>query len=81
MSEKIQIYETEEYRKRVGERLKALRVGRHYTQEEFAELCHISRAYYGRIERGEYAVTVDKLLNIATAFKLDVYELFVDLPR
>ena len=37
-----------------GEILRKLREGRHMTQEEFAGLCGISRAYYGRIERGEH---------------------------
>ena len=30
-----------------------------YTQNDFAEECQISRAYYGRIERGEHSITVE----------------------
>lgn len=30
-----------------------------YTQNDFAKECQISRAYYGRIERGEHSITVE----------------------
>ena len=43
----------------LGNEIKKIRISRGYTQEEFSEICGISRAYYGRIERGEYNVTVD----------------------
>ena len=55
--------------------------GRGYTQEEFAEICHISRAYYGRIERGEYNVTIKLCLQIANALEIRLYDLFRDLPE
>lgn len=42
-----------------------MREGRGYTQSQFSELCGISRAYYGRIERGEYNVTVEMCKKIA----------------
>ena len=34
-----------------GNVLRKIREGRHFSQEQFAEICGISRAYYGRIER------------------------------
>lgn len=43
----------------LGNEIRKMREGRGYSQNEFAEICGISRAYYGRIERGEYNVTVD----------------------
>lgn len=42
-----------------GNVLRRIREGRHLSQEQFAELCGISRAYYGRIERGEHSVTLE----------------------
>ena len=37
----------------LGNEIAKIRKARGYTQEGFAEICGISRAYYGRIERGE----------------------------
>lgn len=50
------------------------------SQEEFAQVCGISRAYYGRIERGEHSITLDKCALISEALGLHISELFVDLP-
>ncbi len=50
------------------------------TQEEFAHLCGISRAYYGRIERGEHSATIELCDKIATALGLHISALFEDLP-
>ena len=38
-----------------GNVLRKIREGRCMTQEEFSAFCGISRAYYGRIERGEHS--------------------------
>lgn len=50
------------------------------TQEEFAYLCGISRAYYGRIERGEHSATIELCDKIATALGIHISALFEDLP-
>ena len=42
----------------VGSIIRKYRESRGYTQDYFSYLCGISRAYYGRIERGEYHVTL-----------------------
>lgn len=42
--------------------------------------CGISRAHYGRIERGEHAATIDTCYLIATFLQIDVSVLFNDLP-
>lgn len=51
------------------------------TQEEFAHFCGISRAYMGRIERGEYRVTVEMCKRITYALGISLYYLFLDLPE
>ena len=61
-----------------GEILRKLREGRHMTQEEFAGLCGISRAYYGRIERGEHSATLELCQRISEATGLSFSELFAD---
>lgn len=64
-----------------GEIIRRFREGRGYTQEEFSELCGISRAYYGRIERGEYNVTLNQCHKIATALGVRLHDMFVDMPE
>ena len=62
-----------------GEILRKLREGRHMTQEEFAGLCGISRAYYGRIERVEHSATLELCQRISEATGLSFSELFADI--
>lgn len=45
----------------MGERLKRCRVDRQLTQEQFAELIQMSITYYGRIERGESGLSLEKI--------------------
>lgn len=63
-----------------GNNLKRFREAKGYTQNEFASLCNISRAYYGRIERGEHSITLDKCAKIADVLGIHISELFIDLP-
>lgn len=62
-----------------GDVLRKFREGRGYTQEEFAEICDISRAYYGRIERGEHSLTVEKCHQIAQALNVRLADLFAEI--
>ena len=62
-----------------GLTLRKLRECRQMTQEEFAAFCGISRAYYGRIERGEHSVTLDLCQKISEATGLSLAELFADI--
>lgn len=62
-----------------GDVLRKFREGRGYTQEKFAEICEISRAYYGRIERGEHSVTVEKCYQIAQALNVRLADLFSEM--
>lgn len=65
----------------LGNIIRKYREGRNMSQEEFAELCDISRAYYGRIERGEHSVTVEKCQQIAEALNIRIADLFNDLQE
>ena len=64
----------------LGNEIAKKRKGHGYTQIEFAGICGISRAYYGRIERGEYNVTVDMCQKIADGLGCHISELFIDIP-
>lgn len=65
----------------VGDVIRRYREGRKMSQEEFAALCQISTAYYGRIERGEHSMTLDKCQRIASALNIRLADLFVDLQE
>ena len=62
-----------------GNVLRKIREGRCMTQEEFASFCGISRAYYGRIERGEHSVTLEICQKISIATELPFAELFKEI--
>ena len=64
-----------------GDSLRKFREGRGYSQEEFAELCQISRAYYGRIERGEHSITIEKCHKISSALNIRMADLFEEMPE
>lgn len=63
-----------------GNILRKMRETREMTQEQFALYCNISRAYYGRIERGEHSATLDICRKISDALGISISELFTDLP-
>lgn len=62
-----------------GNMVRRIREGRKMSQEEFAGMCGISRAYYGRIERGEHSVTLEVCQKISEATGLSFSELFEDI--
>lgn len=62
-----------------GQILRKIREERKMSQEEFALLCGISRAYYGRIERGEHSITLEVCQKISDATGLSFSELFEDI--
>ena len=66
----------EEALKKMGQRIKELRIKRGYTNYEyFAYENNISRAQYGRYERGE-DLRFGTLIKIINAFEISVDEFF-----
>jgi len=63
----------------VGQQIRSLREEKNLSQEEFAGLADIDRAYYGGIERGERNVAVLNLIQIAAALGVEVGRLFPPL--
>lgn len=61
---------------KVGNNIRKLREDQGYNQMDFAEECQISRAYYGRIERGEHSITLEMLEKIAKTLGVLIVELF-----
>ena len=63
----------------LGQQIRRLREEKKLSQEEFAGLADIDRAYYGGIERGERNVAAINIMKIADAMGLEVGELFPHL--
>jgi transcriptional regulator with XRE-family HTH domain len=58
-----------EFQKRLGARIRQMRLKQGFSQESFADECAIHRTYMGAIERGERNVTIGTLRAIARALK------------
>lgn len=65
----------------LGDTIRKYRESRNFSQAEFSELCNISRAYYGRIERGEHSITIEKCQKIAEALNIRLADLFEELQE
>ncbi len=63
-------------RRQFGTRLKAIRLERRLTQEEFAELVGISVDFLSLIERGINAPSFEVLEKMGRRLKLPIMELF-----
>jgi transcriptional regulator with XRE-family HTH domain len=60
----------------LGQQIRRLRENSNLSQENFAGLADIDRAYYGGIERGERNVAALNLIKIANALNVEVGKLF-----
>lgn len=63
------------HRRLLGETIRRERLARHWTQEQFAEKTDLSINFIGNVERGEQAVSLDSVVQIAGAFKISLEEL------
>ena len=63
------------HRKQLGEVIRAERLARDLTQEQLAEKADLSLNFIGNVERGEQAVSLDSIVQIAAALKITVQEL------
>ena len=65
-----------DFRKKLGERIKQIRLSKNLSREDVAFACNFSGSYMGMIERAEYDFKISKLYKIAKALDVDVKELF-----
>ena len=56
----------------MGRRLRMLRFELDYTQEQMAEILEMSLAYYGKVERGLYGLSLEKLIIVNSKFNMDI---------
>lgn len=61
----------------LGDRIKALRCAKNFTQEQIADLIGVSRQKYARIESGANNITLEVLSKIASVLDVNV----VDITR
>ena len=62
--------------KRIGARLRKARTARQLSQESVAHLAGLDRSYVSGLERGEFNVSVLKLVQVAKALGIRVGSLF-----
>lgn len=62
----------------LGMRIRAARERRHLTQEQLSELCSLSTAHIGHIERGTRTPSLDSICVIAKALNVSIDSLVLD---
>lgn len=66
---------TPTFQRAFGERVRALRKARGYSQEVFAAHANLDRSAYGKLERGEINVGFATLARMAVALQLTLSQL------
>ena len=59
-----------------GKRIRTIRKQKGISQEKLALLAQIDRSYMGKIERGEFNLTLTKIYQISEALQVSVVTLF-----
>lgn len=67
--------------KKIGERIRRIRVSKDYTQENLAEELGMTKSAFSKIERGETDANVSRLLRIAEILEVNVCDFFEEQPR
>lgn len=62
----------------LGKRIKEKRISKKLTQEQLGEICELSSAHIGHIERGTRILSVDVLFRIAQALDVSIDYLLFD---
>lgn len=84
MAEKIFIVCLQEVRqvtiaREIGERLRAYRTQRGWSQEELAERADLHTTYIGQLERGEKNATIESISKVAGALGVSLSKLFENI--
>jgi transcriptional regulator with XRE-family HTH domain len=69
-------YKQLDYKKNLGMALREMRNQQGISQEAYADKFAINRTYYGKVERGENSISLDKLESISNNLKIPLSELF-----
>lgn len=63
----------------LGERLRAYRTQRGWSQEELAERANLHTTYIGQLERGEKNATIESISKVAAALNISLSKLFENI--
>ena len=63
---------------KINEKIKRLREGKHWSQEEMAQKLNMSKNGYAKIERGETSASLGRLEQVAAVFGIGLCELLAD---
>ena len=61
--------------RRIGDRVRDLRIAKRLTQDELGEKCDLHRTFIGSVERGERNVSILNLKVIADALRVPLIDL------
>ena len=75
----LQVMKTKDFYKKMGQRLKELRLQANISQEDLAESVGVATKTVSYWENGHNPITLNKIPLIATALNIPVYKLFVFL--
>lgn len=65
----------------MGKRLRIYRIELNYTQEQMSEILEMSSAYYGKVERGVYGLSLEKLVLVNRKLDVDINYLLTGIRR
>ena len=71
----------DEIQRRVGARIRELRRGNGWTQDEFADLSGLHRAQVGAFENGRMNMTLASLHLVAQTLGVRILDLFIDVEE
>lgn len=63
----------------INEKIKRLRKGKHWSQEEMAQKLNMSKNGYAKIERGETSASLGRLEQVAAVLGIGLCELLADV--
>lgn len=63
----------------MGQRIKKARKAKKLTQEQLAELCDLSTAHIGHVERGTRALSIETLVKLALVLEISTDYLLLDV--
>jgi transcriptional regulator with XRE-family HTH domain len=68
-------------RAKLGRAVRRLRSDAAFSQESFADACHLHRTYIGSVERGETNISLDNIERIARTLKIPISRLFAEAEQ
>jgi transcriptional regulator with XRE-family HTH domain len=66
---------------KIGKKIRDARKAKGFSQEDFGAVARLGRTYMGRIERGEQNISIQNLITISIALKMEVGDLIPALKE